>query len=54
MHTVHIIERAFQLAPTASDVEEIRKALKQEGYLNVDAHLAGPSLRADLKKRLAA
>jgi hypothetical protein len=51
MHTPHIIERAFQLAPNVSSVDEIRKALRQEGYANVDAHLAGASIRADLKKR---
>jgi hypothetical protein len=50
MHTPHIVERAFQLAPHYSSVEEIRKALKHEGYSNIDAHLAGASIRADLKK----
>jgi hypothetical protein len=53
MHTPHVIERAFELAPRASTIEEIRKALRHEGYSNVDAHLAGASIRADLKKRLA-
>jgi hypothetical protein len=53
MHTPHLVERAFELAPAASSLEEIRKALRHEGYSNVDAHLAGPSIRADLKKRLA-
>jgi hypothetical protein len=53
MQTSNVVERAFQLAAESSDVEQIRKALKQEGYLNVDAHLAGPSIRNDLKKRLA-
>ena len=53
MHTPHVIERAFQLAPAVTSVEEIRKALRHEGYSNVDAHLAGASIRADLKKRLA-
>ena len=51
MHTPHIVERAFQLAPSFSSVEEIRKALRQEGYSNIDAHLSGASIRADLKKR---
>jgi hypothetical protein len=51
MNPPHIIERAFQLAPGFSSVEEIRKALRQEGYSNIDAHLAGASIRADLKKR---
>jgi hypothetical protein len=53
MHTPHIVERAFQLAPSVSSVEEIRQALRHEGYSNIDAHLAGASIRADLKKRLA-
>src|SRR4051794_17432844 len=52
MHSPHLVERAFQLAPGVSSVEEIRKALRQEGYSNIDAHLAGASIRADLKKRL--
>ena len=53
MHTPHIVERAFQLAPTVTSVEEIRTMLRREGYSNVDAHLAGASIRADLKKRFA-
>ena len=53
MQTANIIERAFQLAPAVSSIEEIRRALRQEGYSNVDAHLAGALIRADLKKRFA-
>ena len=53
MHTPHIIERAFQLAPTVTSVEEIRQTLRHEGYSNIDAHLAGASIKADLKKRFA-
>jgi hypothetical protein len=53
LQTPHIIERAFQLAPSYSSVEEIRKALRHEGYSNIDAHLSGASIRADLKKRFA-
>jgi len=53
MQSPHIIERAFQLAPGYSSVDEIRKVLRREGYSNVDAHLAGASIRADLKKRFA-
>ena len=52
MPTQNIIERAFQLAAEATSIEDIRKALRQEGYANVDAHLAGASIKADLKKRL--
>jgi tRNA G26 N,N-dimethylase Trm1 len=53
MQTQNIIERAFQLAPNATSIEEIRKTLRQEGYSNVDAHLAGASIKTDLKKRFA-
>ena len=51
MHTPDIIERAFQLARGSSSVDEIRKALRNEGYTNVDAHLAGASIKADLKRQ---
>jgi len=48
-----IIERAFELAHCSTTVEDVRKVLKSEGYSNVDAHLAGASIRADLKRRFA-
>jgi len=51
--TLNIIERAFQLARGTNNVDEIRKALRQEGYANVDAHLAGASIKADLRKQFA-
>jgi tRNA G26 N,N-dimethylase Trm1 len=53
MQTQNIIERAFQLAPDSNSIDEIRKALRREGYSSVDAHLEGASIKADLKKRLA-
>ena len=48
--TTPIIERAFQLAPNCSNIEDIRIALRREGYSNVDAHLTGRVIRADLGK----
>lgn len=53
MQTPTIIERAFQLASESTSIEDIRKALRREGYSNVDAHLSGASIKADLKKRFA-
>ena len=53
MHTHDIIERAFQLARDSTSVDDIRKVLRQEGYSNVDAHLAGASIKAQLKKQFA-
>ena len=51
MRPTDIIVRAFELARSSSTVEEVRNALRHEGYSNVDAHLAGASIKADLKKR---
>lgn len=53
MQTQNIIERAFQLAHDSSSIDEIRKVLRQEGYSNVDAHLGGASIKAELKKKFA-
>jgi hypothetical protein len=51
MHTQNIIERAFELARGSASIDEIRKVLRREGYSNVDAHLGGASIKADLKKQ---
>ena len=51
MQTQNIIERAFQLARGSDNLEEIRKTLRREGFSNVDAHLAGASIKADLKRQ---
>ena len=53
MHHPDIIERAYQLASSATDLDQIRKTLRHEGYSNVDAHLAGASIKADLKRQFA-
>ena len=52
MITGDIIERAYQLAPEANSLDEIRAQLKKEGFSQVHAHLAGPRIRADLVKLL--
>jgi hypothetical protein len=52
MHTPDIIERAFQLANSSASIDDVRNALRREGYSSVDAHLAGPTIKADLRKRL--
>lgn len=53
MHSPDIIERAFELALGSTTIEEVRSTLRREGYSNVDAHLAGPTIKADLRKRFA-
>ena len=46
--TTNTIERAFQLAEECASVDEIRTKLKREGFSNVDAHLSGGQIRAEL------
>jgi hypothetical protein len=45
-----IIERAFQLAPQCTGRAELKLRLKREGYDQIDAHLSGKQIRADLAK----
>jgi hypothetical protein len=35
-------------------LEDLRKLLKREGYSSIDEHLAGPSLRLQLKSLISA
>ena len=51
MKTQNVVERAFEIARDSKSIDEIRKVLRHEGYSNVDAHLAGASIKADLKKQ---
>lgn len=53
MRSANIIERAYELAPSSTKIDEIRKTLRREGYSNVEAHLAGTKIRSDLKELLA-
>ena len=48
MQAVSIIERAYQLAVQCSTFLEIKAELKKEGYAQVEAHLSGRKIRADL------
>ena len=50
--TVGTVERAFQLAPECSSIDELRAKLRKEGCSSVDTHLQGPSIRKDLSKLL--
>jgi hypothetical protein len=51
-----IIARAFQLAQggTCRTLSEVRSTLSKEGFTSVDAHLAGASIRKQLKAMLIA
>ena len=49
---MNIIERAFQLASDAVSIDEVKKQLRREGYLQVDAHFSGRQIRLELTQRL--
>ena len=50
------VERAFELARAGkhTDLAEIVAALKRERHDSVEAHLAGPSIRRELRRVLQA
>jgi hypothetical protein len=45
------VERAFELAPECSTIEELQTKLVREGWTNVEAHLKD-SLRRELRRLL--
>jgi hypothetical protein len=47
---LHILERAFELAKSGDcgSIDDIRRQLKSEHYAQVDAHLAGSTVRRQL------
>lgn len=50
--TSSVIERAYELARSGRclNVAEVSSRLKQERYESVEAHLAGPSIRRELRR----
>jgi len=50
--SAHIIERAFQLARSGEchAMGDISQRLRREGFTQVDAHLGGKSIKAQLVK----
>jgi len=52
MEGVRIIERAFQLAPECGSIDELKRRLMREGYLQVNAHLSGRQIRRDIQPLL--
>lgn len=49
------LERALELARESScrDVEQIKRTLNAEGYSGVDQHLAGLSIRKQIRATIA-
>ena len=54
MQTQNIIERAFQLAPDLTSIDDIRKTLRQGRLFQRRRAPSGASIKADLKKRFRA
>ena len=47
-----IIERAFEIAPEYGSIADVKRKLIDEGYTQVNAHLSGRQIRADILGRL--
>jgi hypothetical protein len=47
-----IIQRALELAPECVSVSEVKRRLKAEGYIQIDAHLSGRLTRQQIIERL--
>jgi vacuolar-type H+-ATPase subunit I/STV1 len=50
MSRTGIVERAYELARDNHSIDDIRAALRKEGYIQVDEYLQDGSLRKELKK----
>ena len=50
MSRIGIVERAFELARDNYSIDDIRAALRKEGYIQVNEYLQDGSLRRELKK----
>jgi hypothetical protein len=46
------VERAFEIAPDCTSMDEIRSRLRKEGHHAVDEHLQGGSIKKQLKLTL--
>jgi len=47
-----IIKRAFDIAPECGTMEELKRRLIREGYLQVNAHLSGWLVRRQITGKL--
>ena len=52
MEPTNIIKRAFEIAPECGSIEEVKRRLIAEGYMQVNAHLSGWQIRRELKGRI--
>jgi len=48
MNSANVIERAFQLAPECGSLGELKRRLIREGYFQVEAHLSGRQIKAQI------
>ena len=52
MRELTIIERAFEIAPDYGSIADVKRKLIDEGYIQVNAHLSGRQIRAEILGRL--
>jgi hypothetical protein len=47
----HIIDRALQLASEGLQIDQIKRQLSLEGYVDIDEHLSGKQIRDEMSRR---
>ena len=52
VETGDVIKRAFEIAPECGSVEDVKRRLIREGFLQVKAHLSGYLIRRQIQERL--
>ena len=52
VNDTNVIERAFQLAPECTTLDELKRKLVREGYFQVSAHLSGRQIRTQISSLL--
>lgn len=48
---MHIIDRALQLASERLQIDQIKRQLSREGYVQIDDHLSGKQIRIEMSRR---
>jgi hypothetical protein len=52
MSETNVIKRAFEVATECGSIEELKRKLIREGFLQVNAHLSGRQIRREVLVRL--
>ena len=49
---LNVVKRAFDIAPECGSIEEVKRRLIREGYMQVNTHLSAWQIRREILARL--